>query len=65
MKSGNKMKGPAIPPNYTYKTTYDFICLWRVQDALKKKAAEEQIKQAKRTFLLGLMVWADDGGAAG
>jgi hypothetical protein len=60
-----KMKRQAIPANYTYKTADDFMRWWREQDALKKQAAEEQIKQAKRAISQALMVWADDGGAPG
>jgi streptomycin 6-kinase len=65
MKSGDKMKRPAIPDNYTYKTTDDFMRWWREQGALKKQAAEERIIQAEHAISLALMVWADDGGAAG
>lgn len=65
MNSGHKMKRPVFPANYTYKTADDVMRWRRHQDALKKQAQEEKIKQAERATLRALMVWADDGGAAG
>ncbi|MCI0574859.1 MAG: hypothetical protein L0332_31330 [Chloroflexi bacterium] len=62
MEPGNELKQQATHTRRTYKIKDDFLRWWREQDALKKKAAEEQITQADRAISPVVMVWADDGG---
>lgn len=65
MKSKDELKQQAAPERRTYKTKDDFLRWLRKREALKKQAAEEQSKQAERANLLALMVWTNEGGAAG
>lgn len=62
MKPEDKSKRQATQARRTYKTKDDFLRWLRKQNALKKQAAEEQIRQADPVIARALMVWADDGG---
>ena len=63
MGPSNKSKWRALPANYVYKTTGDFM-RWRMaQDALNKQLTEEQIVPSDRVISQALMAWEDDGGA--
>ena len=64
MKPEDKSKRQIIRGRRTHKTKEDFLRWLRKKNALKKQAAEEQIRQADPTTSRALMVWADDGGQA-
>jgi DNA-binding NarL/FixJ family response regulator len=64
MKPEDKSKRQIIRGRRTHKTKEDFLRWLRKKNALKKQAAEEQIRQADPATSRALMVWADDGGQA-
>lgn len=64
MRPENEPKRKTIQRRQTYKTKDDFMRWLKKQDAFKKQAAEEQIRQTDPATSRALMVWADDGGRA-